>query len=250
MGKMTNGWNFSKQDGFSGSCGGTAVKGYMRGGHVKKPQQTAAPMKHPEPRGAKATHKGGATTPHPFAKGGKVVREVEHKDYEEYSAPRDNPVYPEVSENGRPAGYAKGGKFIAKAIKHPGALHRELHVPMGKKIPAKKLEKAEHAKGKKGERARFAATLKTMHRANGGTVQSTLKDPHAAEPYESRRGGPVKRAMGGLSRPPGPVIGARRRMGKTPPMVNSARMSPLASATPMAPRMGGMPGLKRGGRSC
>ncbi len=32
--------------------------------------------------------------------------------------------------------------WIAGAIKHPGALHRELNVPEGKKIPAKKMEKA------------------------------------------------------------------------------------------------------------
>lgn len=30
-------------------------------------------------------------------------------------------------------------KWIQGAIKNPGALHRELGVPMGKKIPAKKL---------------------------------------------------------------------------------------------------------------
>ena len=51
-------------------------------------------------------------------------------------------------------------KFIQKAIKKPGALHKELGVPMGKKIPEKKLEKAAHAGGKLGERARFAETLK------------------------------------------------------------------------------------------
>jgi len=37
-------------------------------------------------------------------------------------------------------------KWIQKAIKHPGALHKELHVPEGKKIPMKKLTKAEHSK--------------------------------------------------------------------------------------------------------
>jgi hypothetical protein len=37
-------------------------------------------------------------------------------------------------------------KFIAKAIKHPGKLHRELGVPEGKKIPAKKMAKALHSK--------------------------------------------------------------------------------------------------------
>ncbi len=54
-------------------------------------------------------------------------------------------------------------KFIQSAIKHPGALHRSLHVPMGKKIPAKKLSKAANAGGKLGQRARFAETLRHMH---------------------------------------------------------------------------------------
>ena len=71
---------------------------------------------------------------------------------------------------GGPVGYADGGHFIARAIKHPGALHRELHVPLGQKIPAKKLERASHAGGKLGERARFAETLKGMHHAEGGVI--------------------------------------------------------------------------------
>jgi len=51
-------------------------------------------------------------------------------------------------------------KFIQNAIKHPGALHRELDVPMGKKIPSKKLAAAAKKGGKLGERARFAEELK------------------------------------------------------------------------------------------
>jgi len=51
-------------------------------------------------------------------------------------------------------------KWIAGAIKKPGALHKELGVPMGKKIPEGKLRKAEHAPGKLGKRARLAETLK------------------------------------------------------------------------------------------
>ncbi len=54
-------------------------------------------------------------------------------------------------------------KWIQKAIKHKGALHKEMGVPEGKKIPAKKLAKAAHAKGKLGQRARLAETLKHMH---------------------------------------------------------------------------------------
>ena len=51
-------------------------------------------------------------------------------------------------------------KWIAGAIKHPGALHKELGVPEGKKIPAKKLAKAAKAGGKEGQRARLAETMK------------------------------------------------------------------------------------------
>lgn len=51
-------------------------------------------------------------------------------------------------------------KWIQKAIKHPGALKESLHVPMGKTIPAKKLDKAAKAPGKLGQRARLAKTLR------------------------------------------------------------------------------------------
>ena len=57
---------------------------------------------------------------------------------------------------------AEKKKWIQKAIKHPGALHKELGVPEGKKIPAKKLAKAAKAGGKEGKRARLAETLKGM----------------------------------------------------------------------------------------
>src|ERR1043165_122347 len=52
--------------------------------------------------------------------------------------------------------------FIAGAIKHPGALRKELHVKKGHKIPAEKLKKAAHHKGVEGRRARLAITLKKL----------------------------------------------------------------------------------------
>jgi hypothetical protein len=51
-------------------------------------------------------------------------------------------------------------KWIQEAIKHPGALHKELGVPKGEKIPAKKLAKAAKAPGVEGKRARLAETLR------------------------------------------------------------------------------------------
>lgn len=53
-------------------------------------------------------------------------------------------------------------KWIQKAHIKKGALHKELGVPEGKKIPAKKLAKAAKAGGKEGKRARLAETLKGM----------------------------------------------------------------------------------------
>ncbi len=55
-------------------------------------------------------------------------------------------------------------KWIQKAIKHPGALHKELHVKKGEKIPLKKIKAAEKKGGKEGKRAHLAETLRKMHK--------------------------------------------------------------------------------------
>jgi hypothetical protein len=55
-------------------------------------------------------------------------------------------------------------KFIQQAIKKPGALHKQLGVPQGQKIPAKKLAAAATKGGKLGQRARFAQTLKKLNK--------------------------------------------------------------------------------------
>jgi hypothetical protein len=51
-------------------------------------------------------------------------------------------------------------KWIQGAIKHKGALHKELGVPEGKKIPEKKLAAAAKKPGIEGKRAKLAETLK------------------------------------------------------------------------------------------
>jgi len=59
---------------------------------------------------------------------------------------------------------AEKKKWIQGAIKHPGALHKSLHVKKGEKIPESKLKKAEHSKNPTtAKRARLAETLKKMH---------------------------------------------------------------------------------------
>jgi hypothetical protein len=64
-------------------------------------------------------------------------------------------------------------KFIQKAIKHPGALHRQLGVAEGEKIPASKMAAARAGKyGPLAEkRAHFAKTLASFE--EGGVVPKT-----------------------------------------------------------------------------
>lgn len=52
--------------------------------------------------------------------------------------------------------------WIQDAIKKPGALHKQMGVAAGKKIPAKSLAAAAKKGGKLGQRARLAETLKKM----------------------------------------------------------------------------------------
>lgn len=57
--------------------------------------------------------------------------------------------------------------FIQKAIhpSHKGRLHRALHVPLGEKIPEKKIEKAEHSKNEHlRHMAALAETLGKLHK--------------------------------------------------------------------------------------
>lgn len=58
-----------------------------------------------------------------------------------------------------------GKKWISGAIKKPGALHEQLGVPLGQKIPKAKVAKAAKAGGTLGRRARLAQTLGKMNHA-------------------------------------------------------------------------------------
>lgn len=58
----------------------------------------------------------------------------------------------------------KKKNFIQSAIKHPGALHRDLGVPQGQKIPPAKMAAAAQKGGKVGARARFAEVLKGFNK--------------------------------------------------------------------------------------
>jgi hypothetical protein len=76
-------------------------------------------------------------------------------------------------------------KWIQGAIKHPGALHKELGVKEGKKIPAKKLKAAAKKGGKIGKRARLAETLKGFH--HGKKKGMSHVSEHRIKSYARRK---------------------------------------------------------------
>ena len=86
--------------------------------------------------------------------------------------------------------------WIQKAIKKPGALHKQLHVPADEKIPTDKLNAAAEKGGKLGKRANLAKTLKGLHEDDTETIGAsstgsgdsidipTEKAPIESEPSE------------------------------------------------------------------
>lgn len=54
-------------------------------------------------------------------------------------------------------------KWIQGAVKKPGALHAQLGVKKGKKIPVSRLRAAAKKKGKLGQRARFAMNMRKIN---------------------------------------------------------------------------------------
>ena len=168
---------------------------------------------------------------------------------------------------GRVARAAGGGNWIKGAIKHPGALHKELGVAEGKKIPAKKLEKAAHSSNPTlAKRANLAETLKKMpHKAAGGALDGTIQGMRPAGGRLARKGGGRAKAGKGMnvniiiaqkpSAPtPGPGVmppgGPPRGIPAPPPgAVGPSAMPPPGAPPPMGPPPGAPMMRKSGGRA-
>ena len=58
-----------------------------------------------------------------------------------------------------PDSLGEANTWIQSAIRRPGQLHRDLGVPLKKKIPPGMIAAAAKKKGKIGQRARLAQTL-------------------------------------------------------------------------------------------
>lgn len=143
----------------------------------------------------------------------------------------------------------KGDNWIKGAVKHPGALHKSLGVPEDKKIPEKKLEKAEKSDNPKlAKRARLAETLKGLHRASGGrTKGKTNINIVIASPPQGGQGGP---GMGGQP-PASPPMVPPPPMPAPPPGGGGGGPPMPGGGAPAGPPPGLPPGLGRasGGRT-
>lgn len=155
-----------------------------------------------------------------------------------------------------------GGNWIKGAIKHPGALHKELHVKEGHDIPAKKLEKAEHSKNPKlAKRANLAETLKKLpHKATGGSLDGEIQGLRPKGGRLARKEGGKTSKKGGMNvniiiappkaasplpmPPPGPPKG----IPAPPPQAMPGAMPPGAGApAPMGPPAGAPPMMRKSG---
>jgi len=157
--------------------------------------------------------------------------------------------------------------WIKGAIKHPGALHRELNVADDKRIPEKKLEHAEHSKNKMvAKRAHLAETLRGMHKKGGGRVD-VLDGTNSGGRIARKDGGRTKSgkmsvniiiaqkpdAGAGLGAAAVPQMPPKPPMGAIQSPMGAPPGGPPPGAPPpmMPPGMGGPPmmGRKSGGRA-
>lgn len=172
--------------------------------------------------------------PTPYKKGGKV-----HDD-----AAEDKKLFGKLyaaAEKKEPKGMKKGGKWIAGAVKKPGALHRELGVPMGEKIPKGKIDKAANSSNPMlAKRANFAKTVSKF--ANGGAVPRGKVAKFAAGGTSVKTVAPVGGvAPTGRPMPTGPVIETRRPPAYlTPPTGRPVAPSTAPQRTGFAPGQGPM----------
>ena len=134
-------------------------------------------------------------------------------------------------DEGRTPRKSGGRNWIAGAIKHPGALHKALHVKEGEKIPAKKLAKAEHSSNPKlAKRAHLAETLKGLHKSEGGRTKKFGGGSLGMNP--------VSMGMASQARPVAPMArksGGRTGKGKMNVNIVIAGHHPGAGA-PMGPQ--------------
>jgi len=175
-----------------------------------------------------------------------IRKMVKAKDLKSYHAggSLDGEIQGTRPTGGRLARKDGGDNWIAGATKNKGALHKALHVKEGEKIPAKKLEKAEHSKSPlMRKRANLAETLKGLNRegrntggrtkgktdiniiiGSGGQKPDGMMPPIGAAPTgpNAQMAGampvPIPVPQSGSNGPPPPGLGAGAPPPPPPPM--------------------------------
>ena len=217
-----------------------------------------APAEAAESAARTGDKRGGMVKRKAHAKGGKT--EMHPDEREDRSLVKK--MVKKAALTGKKDGGEAGGKWIQKAIKKPGALHKQLGVPKGEKIPEKKLEAAEKKGGKLGKRAHLAETLKRINKYGGGSLSLDAaggEKKSAAKTKEPKKVTLISVNIGketGNKPPVSPADIMKPPM--VPPMPPVA--PPGAGAPPAAPPtmpipggpggmpMPGAPGRKAGGR--
>ena len=217
-----------------------------------------APAEAAESAARMGDKRGGMVKRKAHAKGGKT--EMHPDEREDRSLVKK--MVKKTALTGKKDGGEAGGKWIQKAIKKPGALHKQLGVPKGEKIPEKKLEAAEKKGGKLGKRAHLAETLKRINKYGGGSLSLDAaggEKKSAAKTKEPKKVTLISVNIGketGNKPPVSPADIMKPPM--VPPMPPVA--PPGAGAPPAAPPtmpipggpggmpMPGAPGRKAGGR--
>ena len=127
-----------------------------------------------------------------------------------------------------------GKNWIAGAVKHKGALHRELGVPEGQKIPADKLAKAQHSSDPTTRRrANLARTLGKL-----GSGEDSVKKTKIVPKLKKAVGSGQDVGVGGMP----PMLGALGAPPPGGPMPAPPPRPPMPMAMPMRPPMPGASG--------
>lgn len=150
-----------------------------------------------------------------------------HPDEKEDKALIRKEVKSSALRHERKSGGKADGHWIEHADMKKGALHKALHVPEGKKIPEKKLEKAEHSKSSHERHMAQAAENMRHERKSGGRAKSGKTDINIVIATKPGNDTP----MGG------PPMGAA----PMPPMMPPRPPVPVPAAPPQAGLTGGAP---------
>lgn len=207
---IKSGWDFESSHGFSGSAGKTMVKGYARGGKVGAPICKA--------------------------KGGAIKTESVRTNFQQSEGAGKGGPDLNVKFAGNHLAYRKGGMVMKKADGGPIVPKQSLtagvvRTAINRGVNGESFDRARVRVGDK--------RAKSVQGAQDAGKPINMGAPGDADDANFKKGGPIKRAAGGMTRPMGmpkaPVVGMKRM--RHPPGMAGAGAGPK----PMMPSVPGLP---------